>query len=179
MKSYLSDSNYRLRAPELKDLELMFQMENTSELWMCSDVTGPYSKKALEEYIQRSQNDLFVDHQLRLMVEEKEGAVVGIIDLFDFNPLNSRAEVGIAIFPSHRGKGIGQIALSLLNDFCFDYLGIHQLYAYIDVDNTICQAVFEACHYKRVVLIKDWMHGSKKQYRDVWFVQQINPFELS
>ena len=61
MKSYLSTKDYRLRAPELKDLDLMFELENMPELWMFGDVTGPYSKDALEDYIKRSQNDLFVD----------------------------------------------------------------------------------------------------------------------
>ena len=59
-------------------------------------------------------------------------------------------------------------------DFCFDYLGIHQLYAYIDVDNTACHALFKACSFEQVGQIKDWMHGARKQYRDVWLVQLIN-----
>lgn len=177
MNSFLSDSGYRLRAPEMKDLDVMFQIENMPEMWMFSDVTGPYSKKILEEYIQNNQNDLFLDRQLRMMIEDSEENVVGIVDIFDYNPLNSRAEVGIAIHSSCRGKGVGKIALSLLTDFCFDYLGIHQLYAYIDVDNAACCAVFEACHYERVGIIKDWMLGLKRKYRDVWFVQQINPSE--
>ena len=174
MKSYLSAKDYRLRAPELKDLDLMFELENMPELWMFGDVTGPYSKDALEDYIKRSQNDLFVDRQLRLMIENKEGVVVGIIDLFDFNPMNSRAEVGIVVHPSYRNQGIGTIALQLLCDFCFDYLGIHQLYAYIDVDNAACHALFKACSFEQVGQIKDWMHGARKQYRDVWLVQLIN-----
>lgn len=172
MGQLLQRDGYMLRAPEPEDLEVMFCFENTSDLWEISNTTGPYSRFHLKQYIEETQNDLFVDRQLRLMVE-KEGCVIGIVDICNFDPLHSRAEVGIVIDKDYREKGIGSIALSLLEEHCFRYLGIHQLFAYIDFTNTPCRKLFKACGYQECGLLKDWMHASDG-YRNVLLVQKIN-----
>lgn len=173
MEQLLQRDGYVLRAPEPEDLESMFRFENSSDLWEFSNTTGPYSRFHLKRYIEQTQNDLFIDRQLRLMIENKEGQVTGIVDICNFDPLHSRAEVGIVINQKDRGKGIGSIALSLLEEHCFRYLGIHQLFAYIDVTNIPCRRLFKACGYRECALLKDWMHASGG-YRDVLMAQKIN-----
>lgn len=172
MGQLLQRDGYVLRAPEPEDLECMFRFENTSDLWEISNTTGPYSRFQLKQYIEQTQNDLFVDRQLRLMID-KEGVVKGIVDICNFDPLHSRAEVGIVIDKDYREKGIASIALSLLEEHCFHYLGIHQLFAYIDIANTPCRKLFKVCGYRECGLLKDWMHRSGG-YRDVLLVQKIN-----
>lgn len=55
------------RSPE--DLEVMFRFENATDVWEMSNTTGPYSRFQLKQYIEQTQNDLFADRQLRLMIE--------------------------------------------------------------------------------------------------------------
>ena len=169
----LQRNGYRLRAPEPEDLGVMMQFENTPSLWEVSTPTGPYSRFYLKQYIETNQNDLYTDHQLRLMIEAPDKQVVGIIDLCNFEPFHSRAEVGIVIAEEFRGKGIGQLALNLLVGHCFDYLGIHQLFAYIDVTNEPCRHLFQKCGFEECAYLKDWMRTGKT-YRDVVMVQHIN-----
>ena len=88
-------------------------------------------------------------------------------------PLHSRAEVGIVIDETQRRKGIGRQALSLLESHCFHYLGIHQLFAYVDTANKPCRKLFTTCGYQECALLKDWMHTGKG-YRDVIMLQKIN-----
>lgn len=99
-----------------------------------SNTTGPYSRFQLKQYIEQTQNDLFADRQLRLMIENGNRQVVGMVDVCSFDPLHNRAEVGIMVDKSCRRQGIGRNALALLEEHCFRYLGIHQLFAYIAVE---------------------------------------------
>lgn len=168
-KDYLKRDGYVLRAPEPEDLACMYLFENTPTLWEVSNATGPYSRFYLKQYIEENRNDLYTDRQLRLMIAHGE-EVVGIIDLCSFEPFHNRAEVGIVIAEEHRGKGIGRLALQLLSEYCFEYLGIHQLYAYIDVTNLHCLHLFASCGFKECAHLKDWMKTGF-HYRDVKMVQ--------
>ena len=94
----LSFDGYRLRAPEPEDLEVMMHFENTPYQWETGCASGPYSRYQLKQYLQNSQNDLFADRQLRLMVESPQGSVVGIVDLFNFEPFHNRAGKGFHHF---------------------------------------------------------------------------------
>ena len=92
---HFQGNGIRLRAPEPEDLEVMFRFENATDVWEMSNTTGPYSRFQLKQYIEQTQNDLFADRQLRLMIENGNRQVVGIVDLCSFDPLHNRAEVGI------------------------------------------------------------------------------------
>lgn len=170
----LEKEGIKLRAPEPEDLEVMFKFENSTEVWEMSNTTGPYSRFQLKQYIEQSQNDLFADRQLRLMIENEAGQVVGIMDVCYYDPLHNRAEVGIMVDKVYRRQGIGIKALSLLEKHCFHYLGIHQLFAYIAVGNLPCRRLFAACGYKESAVLKDWMHTWGGSYADVLIVQKIN-----
>lgn len=169
----LQKDGYRLRAPEPEDLDCMLQFENTPSLWEVSNATGPYSRFYLKQYISTNKNDLYTDGQLRLMIESPLKEVVGIIDLFNFDPFHNRAEVGIVIAENYRRQGIGKLALELLLVHSFHYLGIRQLYAYIDVTNEACRQLFHQCKFKECAYLKDWMRTGTS-YRDVVMVQRIN-----
>ena len=169
----LQKDGYRLRAPEPEDLGCMMRFENTPSLWEVGNATGPYSRFYLKQYIETNKNDLYADGQLRLMVESPDKQVVGIIDLFGFEPFHSRAEVGIVVDEAHRGKGVGECALSMLIGHCFRFLGIHQLYAHIDVTNAPCRRLFRKCGFEECACLKDWMRTGQT-YRDVVMVQLLN-----
>lgn len=169
----LQRNGYKLRAPEPEDLACMMQFENMTTLWELSNTTGPYSRFYLKQYIETNQNNLYEDKQLRLMIENPGKQVVGIIDLCNFDPFHHRAEVGIVIAASYQGQGIGELALSLLKEHSFDFLGIHLLYAYIDVTNEPCRKLFKKCGFEECAYLKDWMRTGKT-YRDVVMVQCIN-----
>ena len=170
-KEYLRRNGYVLRAPEPEDLACMYLFENTPSLWEVGNATGPYSRFYLKQYIEENKNDLYTDRQLRLMIAYKE-EVIGIIDLCNFEPFHNRAEVGIVIAEAHQKKGIGHLALQLLCEYCFGYLGIHQLYAYIDTTNEASFRLFAGCGFKECAHLKDWIR-SGSQYRDVKMVQLI------
>ena len=88
----------RLRAVEPEDAELLYAWENDTSVWSVSGTTEPFSRAQMERFIaaQLQGGDLFRTGQLRLIVETRaEARPVGIADLFEFDPLNRRAGLGI------------------------------------------------------------------------------------
>ena len=83
----------RLRAIEPEDLELLYLIENDIQLWNVGVSNVPYSRYVLHDYIANTASDIYTDKQLRLIVENHGGEVVGIADLVNFDPRNLRAEV--------------------------------------------------------------------------------------
>lgn len=141
----LSYRNISLRAPEPEDLDMLFNMENDTSLWYLSNTLTPFSRFDLEQFIMLSDKDIFVTKQARFIIqktEEKDVFIVGAVDLFDFDPLNSRAGIGITVFEEYRSKGLAGLALDILITYGFNYLGLHQLYCNIEEDNEISLKLF-------------------------------------
>lgn len=166
----LRKNGYVLRAPEPEDLASMMLFENTPSLWEVSTPSGPYSRFYLKQYIEQNKNDIYIDRQLRLMIETPRKDVAGIIDLFNFDPFHRRAEVGVVVADAYRKQGIATQALELLKQFSFDYLGIHQLYAFIGEDNGASRRLFAKCGFEECGFLKDWMRTGE-DFRNVVIVQ--------
>jgi diamine N-acetyltransferase len=81
---------------------------------------------------------------------------VGCIDLFDFDARNRKAAIGMYIVPDARGKGVGKLAVELLEDYAFAFLHLRMLYAIISVHNTACSHIYEQMGYTPSSLLKDW-----------------------
>ena len=169
----LRSSSLNLRAPELGDLDFLFHIENDTRLWMVSACKVPYSRFQLQQYVETNAHDIYVDKQLRLMIERVEdGALVGVVDLFDFSPSNRRAEVGIVVDGECRGKGYGREALSLLCDYAEHVLDLHQLYAYVLEENVTARQLFASSGFKFMATLPDWVFWGKK-YRGVCLFQRL------
>ncbi len=155
---YAYSNRILLRALELEDMELMYGIENSPEQWMVSNTTAPYSRYFLRHYITHTQSDIHAERQLRLaIVERVSGMAIGMIDLFSFDPLHNRAEIGIAVHPRYRRKGYAGDAVQQLVDYSFLFLHMHQLYVYIPADNTASLRLFKKSGFKRTGRLKDWV----------------------
>jgi diamine N-acetyltransferase len=134
-------------------------MENDPEVWTVSESITPYSRFELEKYI-LSEGDIFADKQLRLMIDCKQNGdyvTVGTVDLFDFNPVHSRAGLGIMIYSSeNRGKGYASEALNLLIEYAFTALGISVLYCNISANNHKSVGCLEKAGFEKCALKKNW-----------------------
>ena len=148
--TWLKDELISLRSPEPEDLEMMYAMENDTALWSVGNATLPYSRYTLRQYLEQSCQNLFAEHQARFVIELADGETAGMIDLADFDPLNSRAEVCIGLLGKHRGKGIATRALALLCDYALKKLHINQLFAFIPEWNEESLKLFEKNGFKKV-----------------------------
>jgi len=124
----LNGNLIKLRALEPADIDLLFEWENNSEVWQISDTTQPYSRYALEQYI-NSVQDIYAQKQIRFIIEELgTKKALGCVDLFDFDPNHRRVGVGILISKSdNRNKGFGKEAIGLILEYCKEILECHQV----------------------------------------------------
>ncbi len=169
----LSGKKINLRALEPEDLEFLYKIENNELFWEVSHTLKPFSKFLLKQYLENVHLDIFEVKQLRLVVETKDRNAIGTIDLFDFNPQHKRAGIGILIHPDAQQKGFASEALSLLINYSFTHLQLHQLYANITSENKKSIALFKKHHFKEVGNKKDWIF-SKGNYKDELLFQLIH-----
>ena len=169
---WLKNDMVTLCTPEPEDLELMYAMENDTELWSVGNATLPYSRYTLREYLEQSKQDLFAERQARFVIENSNGERVGMIDLVDYDPLNSRAEVCIGLLGEFRKQGLATAALQLLGSYAMEKLHIHQLYAYIPEKNVESYNLFLKNGFEKSAVLKDWQR-TEKGYKNVILVQKI------
>ncbi len=131
----LEGKHIRLRPVEIEDLDSLYRYENDAAMWVASNHLNPISRFYLEQYILHAENNIYQDKQLRLMIESRHNACVGIIDLFDFDPHHKRAAVGIIIDPQHQRKGYGAEALEVIKAYARDVLQLKQLFCGIGSEN--------------------------------------------
>jgi len=173
----MKSNTIKLRALEPKDIDFLMQIENDSDLWYLSHTQQPFSKKILQEYIAQADRDIYEAKQFRFAIETiAEGKLVGFIDLFDFDPKNKRAGVGIIIHQPVQQKGYGQAALQAVIQYAFNILYLHQLYANIAVSNLPSQQLFEKNGFQLAGTKKDWNFNGVS-FEDELFYQLINTNE--
>lgn len=172
----LEGKNLILRALEPTDVELLFDWENDENLWHLSNTIVPFSRFTLEQYILNSHQDIYTTKQLRLMIDKKDHVQnnpIGSIDLFDFDPTNKRAGIGILITQNEQNKGYASEALELLINYCFSTLQLHQIYCNISVDNEASLKLFKKQNFTVVGLKKEWLLIEGK-WMDENILQLIN-----
>lgn len=153
----LKGVNIFLRALEPDDLEFIYKVENDERVWEVSNTQTPYSRFLIKQYLENAHLDIYEAKQLRLAISTYKGEVIGLIDLFDFNPANRRAGVGILILdPLQRGKGFGKEALKLVLKYGQTHLNLHQVYASITENNTKSIDLFTKTGFKYIGQRKDW-----------------------
>ena len=162
----------RLRAMEPEDLDLLYSIENDSQLWDVSTNNVPYSRYLLHDYIATSSGDIYTDHQVRLIIENGVGETVGLADLTNFDARNCRAEVGLVVVSRHRHCGYGQQALLQLADYALRVLHLHQLYALVDAANESSLQVFRKAGFVETARLKDWLYDGR-EYHEAVLLQTI------
>lgn len=171
----LKGKNIYLRALEPEDLEFVYAIENDESIWEVSNTQTPYSRFLIRQYLENAHQDIYEAKQLRLVIcKNQDFEAVGLIDLFDFDPRNNRAGVGILIQNStNRNSGIGTEALDLLIQYAFTKLNLHQLYANIDLENEASLALFTNFGFQNIGIKKQWnlING---RYKDEALFQLIN-----
>lgn len=173
---FLKGKNIFLRAPEPGDIETLYKWENDTSLWIVSNTQTPFSRFVLEEYIANAHADIYTAKQLRLMIclNNKENKAIGCVDLFDFDPANLRAGIGILIGEKNeRGKGYAAETLKIMIDYSFRLLHLHQLYCNITAENESSIKLFQKYKFKITGLKKDWIRETEK-WTDEYTLQLIN-----
>lgn len=162
----------RLRAIEPEDLDLLYRIENDVKLWNVGTTNVPYSRYTLHDYVANASDDIYVDRQVRMMVENEVGEVVGIADIVNFDPSNCRAEVGLIVLDAFRRQGYGTSILAAVADYVVSVLHLHQLYAFADTRNQASLDLFRKMGYRESTTIVDWLYDGR-DYHDAILMQLV------
>ncbi len=163
----------RLRAVEPEDVEAMYRWENDPAVWRVSGTLAPFSRHSLMKFVEEQQYDVYRTRQLRLIIENPGGTAVGTLDLFEFDPQNRRAGVGILIYDaSQRGRGYASDALAALAEYAREILGLHQLWCDVGADNEASLRLFERAGFVSAGRKRDWTL-TPEGFRDLLTLQLI------
>lgn len=154
-----------LRALEPEDVDILYSWENDPRVWSVSDTLAPFSRETLRKFIEEQRYDIYRTRQVRLVVSLLcDDRPVGMVDLFDFDPVNLRAAVGILICDEKdRRKGYASEALDLLTDYASGVLKLHQLHCCIFADNLPSLQLFTGRGFVQAGVRLEW-----SRYGDGW-----------
>lgn len=160
----------RLRAMEPEDLDFLYELENDESLWNVGNTNVPYSRSLLLDYITSSRADIYADRQVRMVMENDAAEPVGFVDLVDFDPRHSRAELGIVVADRFRGQGYAFAALGKICDYARSVVGLHQIYAIVDKNNEICTGLLKTFGFQLDTELKGWLRRGSV-YEDAYLFQ--------
>lgn len=173
--NYLQSHRIEFRALELKDLNLLYKVENDALGWHLSNTLTPWNTAVLKKYIENATEDIYTAKQLRLVaVEISNDRVIGFLDFFDFDPKNKRVGLGLMVIDEtkrHQGYGTEMVLLAL--NMAFNLWDLHQVYVNILADNTSSISLFQKLGFEAVGVKKDWVYW-KGVYQDELLYQKIN-----
>ena len=152
----------RLRALECDDLDAMYGWENDTGVWRASGTTAPFARHVLSRLIDEQRFDIYATRQLRLVIEAtdasgRDGTAVGAVDLFEFDPQNMRAGLGILVAAPYRRCGYAADALAAAERYARETLHLHQLWCGVAADNTASLRLFDSAGYERCGCRRDWL----------------------
>ena len=146
-----------LRALEAEDVDLLYVWENDPAVWGVSGTLAPFSRHTLRRFLDEQRFDLYAARQLRLVVETLDGRAVGLVDLFEFEPVDLRAGIGILIHGAgDRGRGFASDALDVLCRYARQVLGLHQLWCSVAPDNAASLTLFRRAGFVECGRKREW-----------------------
>lgn len=137
-----------LRAIELKDNEMLFELINDPETEaFLGGASFPVSMFEQMKWFERKEKN---DSVLRCIIECKETKVaVGTIILTDINVKNGTAEIHVKLRKDiGRGKGYGTDAIKSIVNYAFNEMRLNCIYANILENNEISKKVFTKCGFE-------------------------------
>ena len=171
----LSSSTHRLRAIEPRDVAQLLDWENDATTWWLGASLAPYSEATMLKFAE-GDHDIYRDKQLRFMLDVKTDVskwqTVGVVDLYEFDPRNNRAGVGIVVGETHRRKGHAVEGLMLLANYAFKHLGAHQLFAEVPAIHESSVNLFLKAGYTKSETRTDWVRKDG-EWIDVSLMQKI------
>jgi ribosomal-protein-alanine N-acetyltransferase len=144
------DDKLVLRAFREDDLDFLDRLCTDPDAVGKFEWTGfidPYARR------RRWEKDGYVGPETTaLAVASADGAPVGVVSYR--STLRGRTagacfEIGVALLPGHRGRGLGTAAQQLLVDYLFDYTTVNRLEALTDEQNYAEQKALERVGFRR------------------------------
>ncbi|MEI3843584.1 MULTISPECIES: GNAT family N-acetyltransferase [unclassified Microbacterium] len=117
----------RLRARTDEDLDALYEIASDLDTWEERNPGRPVTVTREAWRARLAEREADPGGNVSFVIDEA-GKAVGTIGLFDFDGLSGHAEVGIALTPSARGRGIGTAAIAQILEFAFVRCNLHRVH---------------------------------------------------
>jgi diamine N-acetyltransferase len=152
----------QFKAVEDFDLQFLCEMRSDEDIndWLFTvfPISMSGQKKWLDNMLVDEKNKVFIAYSNNC---EK----IGCVRLSNIDHLNKKVEVGADICIRHRGSGYCKKIYVALEEYCFQYLGMHQMYLHVFAHNEKAIKCYESSGFELTATLNDWVF--KKGYQDV------------
>ncbi|WP_338751506.1 spermidine N1-acetyltransferase [Bacillus sp. FJAT-52991] len=144
-------TDVKLRPLEREDLEFVHKLNNNAKI-MSYWFEEPY-----ESFVELQ--DLYDKHthdqSERRFIVERDGDMLGLVELVEIDYIHRRSEFQIIIHPQHQGHGYSIKATELAMYYAFSVLNMHKLYLIVDKVNEKAIHVYEKVGFQIEGELKD------------------------
>lgn len=157
----IQGENIFLRPVLEEDYTLFADFMNDFEGTVCTDtISDNYTEKEEREYfVPNSEKRQFA------VVDEADGSLLGLVELFNINWIHGVGELGIFIGePSERDRGVGYEAMMLALDYAFDILNLRTVYLTVCEFNQRGIALYKKCGFQQAGRLRNQRTYGGKSY---------------
>jgi ribosomal-protein-alanine N-acetyltransferase len=123
-----------LRPLKMSDLDALFLLRSDESSSNFNDSVADVTKDQTFVYLIKTLNDIDQQKYWKWAID-LDGALIGTIAIWNYNPIESSAEFGYTLRSPFRGIGYMSESLQSLLDYGHHALGIKNLYVYTEVSN--------------------------------------------
>ena len=153
-----------LRPGTDEDVDLLFRLRADLDTWeeRTPSIPAPLTRAAFEAQLAASDGP---EKQVRFVVEA-DGVAVGSVSLFAVDDLARHAEVGIALLPEARGRGIGTAAIVRMVEFAFVRCNLRRVHLQAIASNAGAIRAYEKAGFRVEGRLREhaWVRGG---YEDI------------
>ena len=154
-----------LRARTEADHDVLYRLAADLATWEERNPSppAPLTRSAYDARLARADSD--ESGNVRFVIEV-DGVAVGTIGLFEVDGYARHAEVGIALVPEARGRGIGTTAITQLVDFAFTRHNLRRLHLQAIASNVGALRAYERAGFAVEGRLREhaWVRGA---YEDI------------
>ena len=161
-----------LRTLEPTDVDFIMECENNPDNWRISQTVQPFSRHMIEKFV-LSDQDVFTHQQVRFVVCDINNKRVGTVDIFDYDPINMRAGLGILIIENERNKGYALEAIQLCTEYAFEVLLLHALFCNVLETNEVSLSLFQKAGFQVSGTKLDWVRTNDDWINEI-ILQRFN-----
>lgn len=154
-----------------EDAEFLYELENCPDV--CRHTAGgqrPIAREEINAFLKYHVGETLYLGTQRLLIEIGNGdeqVPVGTVDLTEINTDDRHAEVGIAVLPAHRRKGVALAALALTERLAAK-MGINTLTAMVATHNSESGALFRRARFQPIGVLPGY-HFNGTEWEDMEF----------
>ena len=167
MRGVPASPSVTLRSLVGSDADLLYRLAADLDTW---EERGPSSpaplpRAAFDARLSRDVDDPDATGNVRFVIDA-DGVAVGTVSLFGADELARHAEVGIALVPEARGRGIGTAAIARIVEFAFVRRNLRRLHLEAIASNVGAIRVYEKAGFVVEGRLREhaWVRGA---YEDV------------